>query len=208
MEQSDESGLGQPANPLNQQQPTQTGNQTQAPQPVTEQPPAISTIPQVIETPQKPKGRLYLLIVFILALILAGIGASFFLFQKTSNTQYVGYQTIKLTDATGGTLTATATRSIVLNNIFISVEANLSDPPEGSFYQAWLVDKEGDIFPTGRLDKVPRGVYKNVNALKIVEPFDDFKTVEELGYNTIVVSLEENDDIIMEQRILEGTFTQ
>lgn len=124
-----------------------------------------------------------------------------------TDAHYTGSQTITLSDSQRGGNSGNATRSIVPGNNFLAVYANLPDPEEGKFYQAWVTREENGI-KAGRLYRVnPSASYSSVSnyAFEATNPpFKDFDSI----YNTVIVSQETLDDNVMETKLLEGTFTQ
>ncbi len=173
-----------------------------------------------------PKSPVKAIIIIVFLLILAGgVYAIYTFLQPKPSTQkqtsgtavpgtdqnnlstshYVGSQTIALSDSQRGRNSGNATRSIVPGNNFLVIYANLPDPGEGNFYQAWVVQKDKSIH-SGKLFIFDPGTYSSVSNFVFDAtnpPFEDF---DEL-YNTVIVSLETLDDDVMETKILEGTFT-
>ena len=120
--------------------------------------------------------------------------------------QYVGSQTITLRDSQGGGNSGNATRSIVSGNNFLVVYANLPDPGEGKFYQAWVAREDKSIH-SGKLFRFDSSTYSSVSNYAFDAtnpPFQNFNGL----YNTVIVSQETLDDNVMETKILEGTFTK
>lgn len=191
------------------------------PQIVPEQQPVTVMSP---ETPQRSSLKVPVIIIVIL-FVLAGAGflGYSFLFkqEKTSGQgavptpsaieptkptvgQYTGSSSITLRDVTSSGYSGSAHRSVIPNYIFRSVHATLPDPPEGQFYQFWIAKQTGDLIPIARLFKDFEGMYSFVEGGK---PLRANSTFNDLS-NTMVVSLESQDDENMETRLLEGTFTK
>lgn len=211
--------------PLNQPQPVQpqtTGESAVLPE--SELSPTTALPP---ETPKKSFPKIFIIVALLLVIILGGGAYAYFSSQRKEDssraeqagtiapslvptialkTEYVGYQTITLTDVNGGTSSGTATRSIMPGYLFRYVQASLPDPPEGQFYHVWVRKPDGDYLSTGqRLSKGKDGSYSMVEGGKLdlsaLYQFEDFS-------NIIAVSLETSDDGAIEKKILEGTFTQ
>lgn len=90
-----------------------------------------------------------------------------------------------LKDVSGGPGAGIATRTEIL--------ADLPDPEEGTFYQAWL--QNGDkVISLGKMSMEKGGWLISYNSSAYPE------------YNSIVVSLEKVFDSNLEKRILEGSF--
>ena len=111
-----------------------------------------------------------------------------------------GVEKAELKDISGGNASGIATRKFENNRFSESVLADLSDPEEGKFYEAWLTKgeegKEGfSIISTGRM-RLAKGGWML-----------DFQSQTDYSDHTkVIVSLEEKADKLPEKRILEGTF--
>jgi len=90
-----------------------------------------------------------------------------------------------------------ATRSFIGGEFNHIVTAELDDPTDGSFYEGWLIrePKAGDFFSTGKMEKVGSEYFLEYMSGK---NYPD--------HNTVVITLEQNDDGEPEEHILEGTF--
>lgn len=173
------------------------------------------------ETPPKPFPKIIVIAGGLLVLFIAGGAITYFLLQKPQPkptslspaptqpvetvSHYVGSQTIGLRDLQEGNLSGTATRTITATLSSHSIQANLTDPPDGSAYQFWIVKDQEVLGPMGTFAKNQDGQYI-ATSNRSLQQTDSF-SFDDL-YNTIVVSLETKDDGVMETKVLEGTFTQ
>lgn len=190
------------------------------PQITPEQPP-VTIMPH--ETP--PKRSLKGLVIIVVIVIL--VGALFLVYSSvgkrektngqraisTSPTiqptkpaagQYTGSNSITLRDLSGIGYSGTAHRSIIENYFFRSIHANLPDPTEGQFYQVWIGNSQDEFIPIGSLYK---DVVQRYSFVEGSEPETEILSFADMR-NTIVISLESQDDGVMETKLLEGTFTQ
>lgn len=204
-------------------------NLTQVGQPGTNQ--GFNQPQQVVQTvnqenSNQPK-RFSKLPIIILIFIIIGIGIIVFAIvkpqinkdsesdvqtEKQSTTKqpshYIGSQTIKLNDVSGGTNSGSVTRSITEGLVIHTLQAQLPDPEEGYIYQSWLIRNNENPTRYGILVKNEQAFYTFNTEFKF-DPADPPFTTFETMHNTIVVSKESiNDDDDIETKILEGTFTQ
>ena len=205
-----------------EQQPSVLPQESQISPPVNDTQPAIAQ-----EVKQgSPATKKYFLFLFLLV-ILTGVGVVVFsilnnqkekfeekskptslitptVAKQKDETLYSSYQSISLTDPQGGIHSGNATRSIIPEHVFVSVSANLDDPPEGQFYQAWLKNSQGDYVSLGYLFKEVENQYTAVEEL----PTPTFSSFSKILYNNLVVTQEAFDDTTPETIILQGTFTK
>ena len=106
---------------------------------------------------------------------------------------------VELEDATGGDARGIAFRKIVGGVLVLSFLADLVEPDEGSFYQAWVVkeDEEGqeEMISLGKLAPAKGGYVLDYSTQKDLE-----------GYDTVVISKEKTFDNQMEEKVLESSF--
>lgn len=100
----------------------------------------------------------------------------------------------KLEDVKGGEAMGIATRKFEEDEFEHTVTASLPDPEPGKFYQGWL-GKDGELVPSARLVKKKGGW---------VLSFTDQE--DKTDFNRVVITLEEKDDDLPEERVLEGEF--
>lgn len=106
----------------------------------------------------------------------------------------------ELKDISGGNGSGIATRKFANNTFTHSVLLDLSDPQQGSFYEAWLIRGEENsenysAVSTGKL-RLAKGGWTL-----------DFQSSTDLSdHSKVVVSLEKTFDKTIETRILEGSF--
>jgi len=122
-----------------------------------------------------------------------------------SSSHYVGTQTITLHDVSDGSSSAQLTRVFSQGKVEHTIEATLPDTSENTFYQAWAINPEKPKAYLGKLAKNAEGKY----YLFATYDFNPIQTItfEDL-YNSVVISLETVDDDVIENKILEGAFTQ
>lgn len=176
---------------------------------------------------QKPSKKKILFVVFFLILIAAGLTAGYLLLlQKPepetqevttvttpptnvpispSVAHFVGSKTITLSNLSDSSPSGSATLNIDPDNVTISIDVGLLDPPEGQFYQGWVLKTDEDYRSIGTLLKNNNGRYIATKSTKVL-PTDYFEPSE--LYNIVVISLETIEDNTIETRVLEGTFTQ
>ncbi len=99
-----------------------------------------------------------------------------------------------LRDVIGGNRLAIVRRIEKSGNTEIVINANLDDPPKGSFYQAWLVKGDEQI-ALGELRLTKGGYLLEVTETRNLE-----------GFNRVVITEENTQDNKMEKRVLEGNF--
>lgn len=121
-------------------------------------------------------------------------------------THYIGSQTIDLKDVRGENSSGSAKRTYTATLSTHSVNASLSDPPAGSVYIVWIIKDNGNYIDLGKLEKQIDGKYTLLSSYLLPDTENSF-SFDEL-YNTIVVSLETNEDNTIETKVLEGKFTQ
>lgn len=199
-----------------------------SPQPTPSQQPSALT-----PSEEKSKGLPKIILVVLLSLIIGGVAILYIVFQQTresepsltpggvedqlitsttssqdqpSSLHYIGSQTITLRDSQRGGNSGNATRSIVSGNNFLVVYANLPDPGEGKFYQAWVAREDKSIH-SGKLFRFDPSTYSSVSNYAFEATNPPFQNFDGL-YNTVIVSQETSDDNVMETKILEGTFTK
>lgn len=85
--------------------------------------------------------------------------------------------------------------------------ANLPEPPEEQFYQAWMIQSDEAPFNAGTLSMKEEGVY-SLQTDHQFDPIEPYFTTFDTIHNTMAISLESADDQTMETKILEGTFTE
>ena len=106
---------------------------------------------------------------------------------------------VELEDATGGDARGIAFRKIVGGVLVLSFLADLVEPDEESFYQAWVVkeDEEGqeEMISLGKLAPAKGGYVLDYSTQKDLE-----------GYDTVVISKEKTFDNQMEEKVLESSF--
>jgi hypothetical protein len=104
---------------------------------------------------------------------------------------------IELQDVVGSNTTATAYLLREDGVLYHTLVANVPPPPEGSFYQGWLVktNPRKMYLSTGKLKRLPSGQLF-VNAT--------FEQPQE-GFDTVLVTLETRDDASPEREVLTGT---
>jgi len=91
-------------------------------------------------------------------------------------------------------------RSYLGNEFYNRVEAEISDPEAGKFYEGWLVNEGGDFFSTGKMTK-ENGKY----VLEYSASEDQY------SYYKVVVTQESESlglDGVPETHVLEGEFNQ
>ena len=95
--------------------------------------------------------------------------------------------------------TGTATSELVSGTFQHLIVATLPDPPEGYFYEGWLIrSKPFDFFSTGRL-------IQHADDLKWYLVWTDVE--DRRDYNKVIVTLEEDDgDEAPADHVLEGVF--
>jgi len=120
---------------------------------------------------------------------------------------YTGSQAIVLADLMGANLSGTAYRSIMFGHIFWAAYITAPDPPEGKFYQMWVVQNEIVKYPAGILYKDWEGYYTGVYGYTLDTSGSYYSTLEKFP-NHIAITLETVDDTTMEQKLMEGTFTK
>lgn len=101
-----------------------------------------------------------------------------------------------LLDVTGGVGKGTASILRKGGKLFHKVKAELPAPPNGEFYEGWLVKKSPDnsFISTGKMTSEKAGFYEiNYTAL-----------FEYPGYDFVVITLEKTDDQHPEKHIFEG----
>jgi len=119
----------------------------------------------------------------------------------------MGTDTASFKDIVSGVSNGNITRVIEKGIVTRSISISLSKPPEGSFYQAWAVKDSEDKFTLGNLEETAPGVY----TLDSINQFDisSFPNLEfEDFYSTTKVTLENQDDDIIEKEIFKATFTK
>ena len=188
--------------------------------------PSESNITVTSSGPNRSSNRVRLILIVIL--IIVGITVLGFLFLKpksnvtsiptnqiqiqeptseASSPHYIGTDTASFKDIESGASTGEITRDIEKGIVTRSISISLPEPPEGSFYQAWAVKDSEDKFPLGNLEETSPGVY----TLDTINQFDisSFGYLEfEDFYSTTKVTLETQDDDIMEKELFEATFTK
>lgn len=101
-----------------------------------------------------------------------------------------------------GSVTRTVTKTYASH----SVSASLPELEEGKFYQAWQIDQYSGLqFPFGILKEGPIGKY----TLESIYHFENenVSKFDEL-YNIFAISIETDNDNIIEEKIIEVQFTQ
>lgn len=99
-----------------------------------------------------------------------------------------------LHDTTGRGYGAVATRESKAGEFSLTILADLPDPEDGRFYQAWLT-KDGDSVSLGQL-RIAKGGY-----------LIDYTSATDLSsYKVVTVSLERVFDNKIEEVILQGSF--
>lgn len=102
-----------------------------------------------------------------------------------------------LKDLTGGDSSGLAVKEKEDNLVKVSILADLPDPEEGYYYQAWVVK---DV--EGKEEKVSLGKLTIAKGGFSLE----YQTKADLdSFNKIVISLEKTVDDIEEKRVLEGS---
>ena len=127
--------------------------------------------------------------------------------SEASSPHYIGTDTASFKDIESGASTGEITRDIEKGIVTRSISISLPTPPEGSFYQAWAVKDSENKFPLGNLVETSPGVY----TLDTINQFDisSFPNLEfEDFYSTTKVTLENQDDDIIEKEIFKATFTK
>jgi len=91
----------------------------------------------------------------------------------------------------------TATRVFVNDQFLLAVTAQLPDPPQGKFYQGWLVKKtpKSEFLLTGKMNKAGSNYSLTYT-----------QTGDLSSYPGVVVTLEQKDDQKPETHVLEGSF--
>lgn len=106
---------------------------------------------------------------------------------------------IELKSAVDEDIAGIASRLVTEDSLSMTILADLPDPSEGSYYQAWLVGNVGgedyESLSIGRLSVAKGGYILNFEAQ------GDYS-----NYEKVVVSREEIPDKDMEEIVLEGTF--
>ena len=207
--------------------PTLPPVQVNPTQPVANTPlPSESNITVTSSGPSRSSNRVRLILIVIL--IIVGITVLGLLFLKpksnvtsiltnqiqiqkptseTSGPHYMGTDTASFKDIVSGVSNGNITRVIEKGIVTRSISISLSKPPEGSFYQAWAVKDSENKFPLGNLVETSPGVY----TLDSINQFDisSFPNLEfEDFYSTTKVTLENQDDDIIEKEIFKATFTK
>lgn len=101
-----------------------------------------------------------------------------------------------LTDVSGGTGSGDAFNLRKDGKLLHTAIAKLTDPPTGSFYEGWVVNKATNKFKdSGKLEKQKDGSYE------VSKEFDEAYE----GYDFIIITQELVDDQKPEKHILEGT---
>jgi len=106
-----------------------------------------------------------------------------------------------LKDVSGGYGVGLATKTVIGDEFIFSVSAQLSPPPDGKFYEAWLVKRtpEPDVIPIGKL--------MNSETQHLWET--TLRTLLEYSeYRQVSITLEKEDDNVPEKTILRGTFAE
>lgn len=189
-------------------------------QPISNEQPVVP----VISAKSTRKGPI--IIVVLLGILVGGGILAYSLVQKPANEEspttsrktitpsrttgvttphYIGEQNIVLLDVSGGTASGAAIRSISSGVSQHSVYASLPDPPQGEFYQAWVVGLANDFITIGRLSMDETGVYSVISDYNF-DPSDTFAFSD--LFNTVIVTLEKEDNGVTGTKILEGYFTQ
>lgn len=106
----------------------------------------------------------------------------------------------ELKDVSGGTASGIATRKYVDGTFDFNVLADLSDPEDGKFYEAWLVKgNEGEddysIVPTAKFTLAKGGWMLEYKS-----------STDYTDHSKILVTLESKLDNTPEETILEGSF--
>ncbi len=99
-----------------------------------------------------------------------------------------------------------ANRNITSYNILHHVLAVLPKPPQGTFYEAWLIRNPNENFSLGRLYRSEEGQYLLTSDWVYFPnelPFSSFE-----DFPKIVVSLETSEDDVIERRLLVGQFSE
>lgn len=101
-----------------------------------------------------------------------------------------------LEDVSGGNSSGIAYVLRKDGKLWHTVNANLPEPPLGTVYEGWLVNKTPALafFSTGLLEKQDNGAY--TLSYTNQSPF--------FGYDEVVVTIESEVDEIPEEHILEG----
>lgn len=153
-----------------------------------------------------------IVIIIVLGLLVGGGFLAFSLLQEPSTTtpkegvtQYVGSQTIPLSDVSGGTSSGTATRNITKGKSTHSISASLPEPTEG-YYQVWTINSE-NRFKLGRLTRDGQGDFSLETEFNFDSDNPAFSTFPATN-SELAVSLETTDDSVMEVKVLQGNFTQ
>lgn len=186
-------------------------------------------VTQIPESPPKRSPKILIIAGLVIVIVIGGGALAYILLQKpqpkptpivqiptppspaptqpAQTASQTGSQTISLRDVNGGSSYGEATRSIVPGNASLVLDATLPDPNEDNFYQAWVVNAEGDFISLGRLSRNSQGAYSTSRTLEVdslLPPNTEFDKL----HNITVITLESVDDDSMETKILEGTFTQ
>ncbi len=107
---------------------------------------------------------------------------------------------IQLKDVSGGTSSAMATRKFDNGSFNQVILADLPEPSQGEFYQAWLEkgnkgEAGYDLVSIGKLTIAKGGYLLEFNSNK-----------DHSEYKKVMVSLEKKFDSSVEKIVLEGTF--
>jgi len=127
--------------------------------------------------------------------------------SEASSPHYIGTDTASFKDIESGASTGKITRVIEKGIVTRTISISLPKPPEGSSYQAWAVKDAENTFLFGNLEETSPGLYTLASIYRFdisslpYQYFEDF-------YNTTKVTLETQDDDILEKGILEAIFTR
>jgi len=180
-------------------------------------PPSEPNIIVTSSSPNRPFSKMRLIFIVIpIIIVIFVLGFIFFKpkskvtsipTKETSSPQYIGTHAASFKDIDSGALTGKITRVIEKGIVTRTISIPLSEPPQGSFYQAWAVKDAENKFPMGNLDETSPGVY----TLTTINQFDtsSFPNLEfEDFYSTTKITLEIQDDDVMEKEIFEAIFTK
>lgn len=212
--------------------------------PPTNQPALVSSsqehqpsLPQTPRSPNKFFSRTFLyIILIIIAIIVGGLIGIYSLRNdqpppsleppsitsrqhplpdQDQGLRYQGSQMITLREVSSSNFSAVAFRVVGPFSILYSILADLPDPPEGSFYQVWIVKTQdytgsdpANAAQIGRMEKyLLEGKYSFVYGFNYDPENPFFREFTDL-HNGLGISLETSDDNVMETKILEGIFTK
>lgn len=126
---------------------------------------------------------------------------------ETSGPHYIGTDTASFIEIESGTSTGKITRVIEEGIVTRTISISLPKPPEGSSYQAWAVKDAENKFLFGNLEETSPGIYTLASIYRFDISSIPYLNFEDF-YNTTKVTLETQDDDIIEKEIFEATFVK